>query len=455
MKASLLKIQNILGVECAEIQLKPTGVTLVHGGNGTGKSSIVEALKSLFEGGYDATLIRNGADRGEVVLVLDDQTTIRKAQVRGRKQSDVQVRPAGGLPPKRPAEFISALVDGYAADPVKFIMAKPSERVRLLLEAMPISVTAEQLQAAGITAPVDVTGHGLEVIEALRAEIFEERTGVNRSAKDKRSHAAELTRALPTESLDEEQRRFGEASEQLAAIDKALADRKADIKQKLEAEKKRRAEERDGIVADIDRQIAELQTKRQAEIKACDDWAALVTADANRIYTEAVEKSSAERARLSGIVAASGGLVAALERAEGTRAAAQKADEEAALLEQHSALLTAQIEALDKLKGQLASSLPIPGVEIRIDGKAPALYVDGIPFDRLNKAKQVQVALRVARLRVGELPLVIMDNAECLDAETFAAFQAAAEGTGLQFLVTRVTSGPLTIEGAVAAAVPE
>ena len=86
--------------------------------------------------------------------------------------------------------------------------------------------------------------------------------------------------------------------------------------------------------------------------------------------------------------------------------------------------------------------LPIPGAEVR-DGE---IYVNDVPFDRINRAQQVQFALNLARLRAGELGLVLVDGLECLDAETYPAFEAAAATTGLQFLVNRVTSGPLKVE---------
>jgi len=56
--------------------------------------------------------------------------------------------------------------------------------------------------------------------------------------------------------------------------------------------------------------------------------------------------------------------------------------------------------------------------------------------------------LNVARLRAGELPLCLVDGLECLDAETFRAFEEMAPSSGLQLILNRVTTGPLSVKTA-------
>ena len=49
MKLRHLRIENYRGVERAELELPPLGVTLVSGPNEAGKSSLVEALDMLLD----------------------------------------------------------------------------------------------------------------------------------------------------------------------------------------------------------------------------------------------------------------------------------------------------------------------------------------------------------------------------------------------------------------------
>ena len=65
MRVAHVRISNILGIE--EIEFAPGGFTEVSGGNGAGKTSVLEAIRAALRGGNDATLLRNGADRGEIV----------------------------------------------------------------------------------------------------------------------------------------------------------------------------------------------------------------------------------------------------------------------------------------------------------------------------------------------------------------------------------------------------
>ena len=74
MQVTQIKIQNILGIK--ELEIKPSSITEITGKNASGKTSVLEALKSVFAGGKDATLLRKGEKSGSVVLLLDDGTEI-------------------------------------------------------------------------------------------------------------------------------------------------------------------------------------------------------------------------------------------------------------------------------------------------------------------------------------------------------------------------------------------
>ena len=76
MQISHLTIRNILGID--ELELSPQGFTQISGPNGTGKTSVLEAIKSALSAGHDATLLRHGAEKGEIVLVLDDGLEVTK-----------------------------------------------------------------------------------------------------------------------------------------------------------------------------------------------------------------------------------------------------------------------------------------------------------------------------------------------------------------------------------------
>src|SRR4051794_15212105 len=78
MKIQHVKISNILGIK--DLEFDPsTGFNEIVGKNGEGKTSVIESIKEAIKGGHDATLLRNGEEKGEIVLVLDDEhTSIRR-----------------------------------------------------------------------------------------------------------------------------------------------------------------------------------------------------------------------------------------------------------------------------------------------------------------------------------------------------------------------------------------
>jgi len=76
MRLAHVRIHNILGID--ELEFDAGAFTVIEGRNGGGKTSVLEALKSVVRGGEDVTLLRKGAAEGEVVWLFDDGTQARK-----------------------------------------------------------------------------------------------------------------------------------------------------------------------------------------------------------------------------------------------------------------------------------------------------------------------------------------------------------------------------------------
>src|SRR5574343_633836 len=77
MKISKIRISNILGIN--HLEFEPGQITEISGKNGSGKTSVIEAVKNALKGGTDATLLRYGEKEGDILLVLDDRTKIKKS----------------------------------------------------------------------------------------------------------------------------------------------------------------------------------------------------------------------------------------------------------------------------------------------------------------------------------------------------------------------------------------
>ncbi len=165
MKVTQVRIKNVLGIE--ELEFKPGQVTVIEGSNASGKTSILEAFRAAVGGGHDATLLHNGAKEGEIVLVLDDSVEIQKT-ISELESSVAVVHPDFGAI-KKPQTWIDRLSDVLSVNPIQFL-TKGKDRLKNLLEVLPLQVTAEQIQSV---APhlseedikeIDCSKHGLVVL---------------------------------------------------------------------------------------------------------------------------------------------------------------------------------------------------------------------------------------------------------------------------------------------------
>lgn len=435
MKASLLKIENILGIE--QIEIKLGSVTMAEGGNGVGKTSIVEALRSLFEGGsHEATILRNGADRGEIVLVLDDGSSLRKVVKPGR--SSFSFTDSEGRDVPSPVAKLRALVDTLAANPVSFLQADKKERAKVLLEALKPEIDRDELTLVAGALPENLSG--FDLLAAAEKKVFDERTAENRLAKESAAAAkqfrAGISGADPEALKAEREKTKAELSalhsrREEAAFAASAAEKK--ILSDLEAlQVKDRTE-----LQELRDKIREVENRISGRSKDIDAAKSREAAAARDSY----QGTAAAVADLEGKIRLLDSQIEAASREAGLREAAAKSEAKAIAAEQRSAELTNDLETIAQFRKRALKNLPIPGLEVR-EGE---VYFDGVIFDRLNTAKRIELAIEVAKIRAGELALVPIDGLETFDAETFAEFERAAEVSGVQFFGTKVGEGKLRV----------
>lgn len=437
MKVTHIKISNILGV--ADFELSPGSFNEISGPNGAGKTSVLEAIRSVITGGHDATLLRKGEEKGEVVLVLDDGTEIRKRITDRASPVDVT---QGGKKISRPADLIKSLTDTLSANPVDFLRASKKDRVKVLLEAMPIEVDESRLSGiAGIPVASAPGVHALALIQSVHKQLYDERTGTNRAIKEKQSTINQLQLALP------------DAPDGVSGSEDELQAKLEEANGAKEAELTRIREKLDGIVNKNRAQIDAIRAETQAKI---DEIKAEAAAKVDAIVAaerDIEQKANAQRekaiARHTDQVTP---IKQALELIRTDRSNAAKRQQalatiktmqaELADLESDAESVNEALAGVEQYKADLLSSLPIPGLEV-VDGE---IMRNGVPFDRLNTAQQVDIAVEIAKLRAGELGLVCVDGAELLDSQAFEEFKTKSLASGLQLFVTRVSDGEFGVK---------
>ena len=422
MKIQKINIKNILGIQ--DLEFDAGKLVEISGPNGSGKTSVLEAIKSVLKGGSDATLLRKGEEKGETVIVLDDGLTV--TQTVTAASSVTTATDADGKKIAKPASTIKALTDMLSVNPVDFLRATKKERVNVLLESLPIEIDLARL---GIdpTNPghIDTSLHPLVLIESVRKHIYDDRTGLNRAVKEKRATIAQLAATLPEQP--------GEAP----ATPTGLLDQLSELDKAKDAELDRIAKKLDALRTENDAEIAELRKQietKQAEY-ACKER--LAAAQRERTLAKHADETAEIRQTLAAVEAAQKQAA----KHEQTRDTLTKMDAEAEHLQEQADGQTAALDAIDSYKSELLASLPIPGLSV-VDGE---IYRDGVHFDRLNTSQQVQIAIEIARLRAGELKCVCVDGLELMDSNTFAEFKTQAVESGLQMFITRVSDDQFKI----------
>lgn len=437
MKIAQIKINNILGI--TELELTPSGYTEISGPNGTGKTSVLEAIKAVLVTGHDATLLRAGAKKGESVLVLSDGTEISKTITSTGSRSEV-VRDGKKVP--RPAETIRQLSDMLSVNPVDFLRAPKKDRVRVLLEAMPIAIDTEKLSSiSGVEVNADESVHATQLIEHVRKEVYDARTGTNRAVKEKKATIQQLEQAVPPipEGADGDE---NELEAKIADLDKQRDQALAKISETLGGIKQDAMSKIDQIRTELQAKMDELKAEAQKKVDEINGKVAVREQQAAAARERNIQEFADKREPLAAHLQTLRQNRELHARRTQTLETIGVMELELTALEQESEAQTQALTDIDNYKEELLASLPIPGLEVT-NGE---IYRHGVQFDRLNTAQQVDIAVEIAKLRAGDLGVVCVDGLELMDSEHLEALKKGAAEAGIQLFITRVSDDDFSIK---------
>lgn len=389
-----LSVDNVKRIKAVSIEDPKSDVQVIGGRNRQGKSSLLDAIWLALGGGTAAKAVdepvRSGEKKASVVITVGDEgeaqfTVERRWTTKG---TSLKVTAADGQRYDSPQALLNELVGQLTFDPVRFVESDAKTQRQTLLDTL------------GLTAKVTR-------LNEQRAEVFQERTAVNRAVKELGAEVKgykDLPASLPKDT--------GETTEQL--FDSLRRQQQAQHTYDRVQEQAVQLEHK------IEQMEHALSEAKQA-IQSHKDW---LFANERPDTTE-LEQRIYQASELAGLRAKMQARDAAAKRYADRKARAQA--------------LTEQIEAFDaqKLKLLTGIQLPVRGLQVTDDG---VLY-NGVPLSQASGAERITVGMAVALASKPRLRVVLIRDGSLLDDESMQLLKQFAEKNDVQVWIERVGTG--------------
>lgn len=411
---SRLEIENVKRVQAVRIEPSATGLTVIGGRNGQGKTSVLDAILWALGGNRykpsNAKREDSSADP-RIQIELDNGLVV----TREGKNATLKVVDQHGN--KAGQALLDELVGQLALDLPSFLHASGKDKAETLLKIIGV-------------------GEQLTKLDAEAEQLYNERHAVGQVHKRKLKHAEDL----PFEQ--------GVPEEEVSAG--ALIQQQQEILAR-NGENQRLRTRRDELGREVQSQAAAVDSLRRQLAEAESRLAATQEqfATASRTAESLRDESTAElEASLREIDATNKRVRVNREK--------QQAEEEAATLAEQIEGLTARLETVRQQRRDLLgnATLPLPGLSV----ESGELTYGGKQWDCISGSDQLRVAVAIVRQLRPQCQFVLLDKIEQMDTETLAEFGQWLEAEGLQAIATRVSTGgecSIIIEdGLVAGAAP-
>ena len=397
IKINTLEIENVKRIKAVKLQPTADGLTVIGGGNGQGKTSVLDAIAWALGG--DRYRPSDATREGSVIppylrVTLSNGIVVE----RKGKNSDLRVTDPQGQ--KSGQQLLNAFVSTFALDLPKFLNAGSKAKADILLQILGV-------------------GEKLHELERRETELYNRRHAVGQIADQKAKYAREMTvypdapkePVSAMELISQQQeilRRNGENAHKRRRLAEIEQDHRH-VTQRVEALQRELAD----AMQKQDTLVADLEIARKAVETLQDE------------STEELERSIENVERINVMVRAN------LDK--------EKAEEEAAEMYRQYETLTTELEDTRKKKRDLleGADLPLPGLTVE-NGE---LLYGGRRWDCMSGAEQLRVGTAIVRKLNPQCGFVLLDKLEQMDADTLTAFGRWIEQEGLQAIATRVSKG--------------
>lgn len=422
-----ITVKDFGGLESFSAEFGDCAIILAT--NGLGKTSLLSAVRSIFEGGGDTSLIRVGAKKAEASIEFCNGYKAVKT-IDPTKYTLIVTDEHGGVI-KSPASKLGEFVAKDTLSVQELLNADPKDLAALMLKYLPMTFTPEEVNKA---IRVPTVKKPLTVIEfnALRQAKYDARTNLNRDVANLKGSITNMRKVLPNDDATDWAKERNGLDNAIAACDAELSV----IQQNIMDERAKALEDKRSA---RDAAIAELQRLIQVQNQEFLAFSNAANNAANEAFTESRAAVDEKRAAL---VEQRGNASAKADQQQQATGVRNAIAEEEKRLDGHvseETILSAVLEDMDKLKALKLKSLPVDGLDIEMDGKKPIIKINGVPLERLNSQKQLYVLVQfISEAQAGagvEFKVIVCEGAEMVPSKLIALGEACVEA-GIQLIVT-------------------
>lgn len=397
MKINKLEIENVKRVKAVKLEPSESGLTIIGGNNGQGKTSVIDAIAWALGGDRYRP---SQAQRSESVIPPNLHIVMNNGLVveRKGKNSDLKVTDPSGK--KAGQQLLNEFVEQFALDLPKFMESSNKEKANILLRIIGIN---DQLAA----------------LEKEEAELYNERLVLGRVADQKKKYA-------------QEQIFYPEAPRELVSPTELIRQQQDILAQNGENQRKRdQVKQYQNTAALLNQEIESIKERLRKkeeeleEIKSSLDIALTSAQDLQDRSTEELERS------ISNIEEINRKVRANLDK--------DKAEEDAKEYERQYLDMSKQIDEMRQKKTDLLNSaeLPLPDLSVQ-NGE---LIYKGQKWDNMSGADRLKVSAAIVRKLNPNCGFVLMDKLEQMDMKTLHEFGEWLQQEDLQVIATRVSTG--------------
>lgn len=466
MNITKIKIKNLFGIR--EYEADGTSVEL-SGKNGTGKSSVLDAIKYALTNKSDREyIVHKGESEGEIIVETDTGISIDR-KVRTGKAPYKSVK-RDGLEVGSPEAFLKELFTPLQLNPIEFMNMDKKQQNAIILDMIEYPWDMNKIKEwfGEIPAWVSYDQNILSVLNDIQAEngdYYQNRRNIDRDIRNKKAFVEEIAASIPVgydvtkwesmsagdiyrqiERLQRENQTIEKAKMLMESRDNKIrkfeADREIEIAA-LDREISNRANQIDKSVASLNEQIREYEKEKEQLASKKQDKLEVI----EQTYKANVAHFDAEVAEYAEYADKKPNDVTDLQNKAKTIEEMQShineykrmigLQEEIAEMKEQSQSLTDKIEKARTLPGEILTDCTIPIDGLTVENGIP--LINGLPVSNLSEGEKLDLCIDVALQNPNGLNIILIDGVEKLATDLREKLYAKCKEKGLQFIATRTT----------------